>query len=119
MKKLLSMALMLLVSVFITNITMAQTAKKETLKVWGNCGMCKKKIEKAAKSAGATAASWDSETQLLKISFDESKTSNAKIQESIAKVGYDTQDFTADNEVYDNLPGCCQYDRKETAKAKP
>ena len=98
---------------------MAQTTKKESVKVWGNCGMCKKKIEKAAKSAGASAASWDSETQLLKISFDDSKTSSVKIQESIAKVGYDTQDYTADNEAYDNLPGCCQYDRKETAKAKP
>ena len=28
-----------------------QQLKKETIKVWGNCGMCKAKIEKAAKKA--------------------------------------------------------------------
>jgi hypothetical protein len=33
-------------------------------------------------------------------------------------VGYDTQDVTADNKAYDNLHGCCKYDRKETAEVK-
>ena len=32
-------------------------AKTETFKVSGNCGMCKTKIEKAAKDAGAKVAS--------------------------------------------------------------
>lgn len=90
----------------------AQTSDKETIKVWGNCGMCKKKIEKAAKSAGATSASWDADQQQLKVTYEKDKSSSSKIQEAIAKVGYDTQDYTADNSVYENLPGCCQYDRK-------
>jgi len=41
-----------------------------------------------------------------------------KIQEAIAKVGYDTQDVTGDDKAYNNLSGCCQYDRKEVAATK-
>ena len=111
MKK-LSLLSMVLLGLFFSATSIAQTVKKETIKVWGNCGSCKKKIEKAAKSAGASSASWDSESHELAVSYAEEKSSSAKIQEAIAKVGYDTQDFTADDKVYDELPGCCQYDRK-------
>lgn len=97
----------------------AQTEKKETIKVWGNCGMCKTTIEKAAKSAGAKTAVWDEDSKQLNVSYASSKTSSEKIQQAIARSGYDTQDFTADNKAYDKLHGCCKYDRKsETATAK-
>ncbi len=44
--------LSLLALVFFTVITVrAQTEKKETFKVAGNCGMCETRIEKAATSA--------------------------------------------------------------------
>jgi len=91
---------------------MAQNSTKETIKVWGSCGMCKKTIEKAAKKAGAQTASWDADKQTLSMSYDNSKTSSLKIQEAIAKTGYDTQDVFGDDEAYNNLHGCCQYDRK-------
>ncbi len=91
--------------------------QNETIKVWGNCGMCKKKIEKAAKSAGATTAAWSEETKELKVAFA-LNTNSAKIQAAIAKVGYDTQDVTADDAAYNNLPGCCQYDRKAGDKVE-
>lgn len=95
---------------FVSASLFAQT--KETVKVWGNCEMCQKKIESAAKSAGASDASWNSETKILTVSYKEKKTSLSKIEEAIAGVGYDTQNFTASDEVYNKLPGCCQYDRK-------
>ncbi len=38
-------------------------AKTETIKVWGNCGMCEKKIEKAALKAGASTAEWSERTK--------------------------------------------------------
>jgi periplasmic mercuric ion binding protein len=106
----------ILFSLCISNISFSQTntVKKDTVKVWGNCGMCKTKIEKAAKTAGATKASWNEDSKILLITYNSSKTSNAKIQEAIAKTGYDTQDYTADNAAYTKLHGCCQYDRKET-----
>lgn len=98
----------------------AQTAaKKETIKVWGNCGMCKKTIEKAAIAGGATTANWNTETKVLAVSFDAKTTDNKKIQQSVAASGYDTQDFTASNEAYDKLHECCKYDRKpDTPAAK-
>lgn len=97
----------------ITNL-LAQDMTKETIKVWGNCGMCKKTIEKAAKKAGATTASWDADNQMLTLNYDNTKTSSLKIQEAIAKTGYDTQDVTGDDAAYNNLHGCCQYDRKSS-----
>jgi periplasmic mercuric ion binding protein len=103
----------ILFSIFAINFSTAQTTvKKETIKVWGNCGMCKTNIEKAAKKAGATKASWNEESKELKVSYTGNKTSAVKIQQAIAKSGYDTQGFTADDKVYNKLHGCCQYDRK-------
>jgi mercuric ion binding protein len=108
--KSLSIILLVLVSTF--SFGQSKTVKKETVKVWGNCGMCKKTIESAAKSAGASQASWDSETKELQLSFASAKTSSDKIQQAIAASGYDTEKFTADNKAYDNLHECCQYERK-------
>ena len=110
--KTLSIYAVILFSIFSFNSSYAQSVKKDTIKVWGNCGMCKTKIEKAAKAAGASTANWNEETKELKVSYAVSKTSGTKIQQAIARSGYDTQDFTAENKAYQKLPGCCQYDRK-------
>ncbi|MEO7522853.1 MAG: hypothetical protein ABIT58_02100, partial [Ferruginibacter sp.] len=59
------------------------------------------------------------ETKQLKVSYATSST-GAKIQQGIAKAGYDTQDFTADSTAYENLRPCCQYERKkESAQHSP
>jgi hypothetical protein len=94
----------------------AQTAKSETIKVNGNCGMCKKHIEKSALEAGATAVNWDKKTKFLQISYDPAVTNSAKIQTSIANAGYDTQDVKASDSAYYKLEECCQYDRSVTLK---
>jgi hypothetical protein len=107
-----TLSLMIIAIISFLPVFAQSTAQTEIIKVWGNCGMCKKKIEKAAKSAGASTANWSEETKSLSVSFDAAKCSSMKIQEAIAKVGYDTQDLTADENAYNNLPGCCQYDRK-------
>lgn len=91
------------------------TQKKETFKVWGECGMCKKNIEKAAKDSGATTANWDTDSKQLTITYNTTRTSNQKIQQAIAAAGYDTRDLTADNTAYDKLHECCKYDRKAAA----
>ncbi len=112
--KTLSMVAVILCSIFSFNNSSAQSVNNETIKVWGNCGMCKTKIEKAAKSAGATMANWNEESKELKVSYAVNKTSGDKIQQAVAAVGYDTEDFTAENKVYEKLHGCCQYERKQT-----
>lgn len=113
--KLISSGL-LIAAMFIFGSSFAQTTK-ETIPVWGNCGMCKSKIEKAAMDAGASKAKWSEKSKQLKVTYDASNTSSAKIQEAIANVGYDTKDFTAPESAYNSLHHCCQYERKGAAKA--
>ena len=113
--KTLSLFAAILFSMFSINTATAQTVSTETIKVWGNCGMCKTTIEKAAKKAVAKTADWNEDSKELKVTYAVKKTSSAKIQEAIAKSGYDTQDFTAIQTAYDNLHGCCKYERKADA----
>ena len=90
----------------------AQTEQKENFKVYGNCGMCENRIEKAAKSVdGVTSADWDKDTKMLLLTFDDAKTSTDKVQMAIAAVGHDTGKHIAKDEVYNALPGCCKYER--------
>ncbi|MEO5890757.1 MAG: cation transporter [Ferruginibacter sp.] len=112
--KTLSIYAVILFSIFSTPQIFAQKSViKDTIKVWGNCGMCKKTIERSAKAAGATTANWSEETKQLNVSYTAAKTTNLKIQEAVAKAGYDTQDLTADDAAYNKLNSCCQYERKK------
>lgn len=79
--------------------------------VAGNCGMCQARIEKAAKMVkGVQNAAWDKETKQLTVTAD-SDVSKSNLQAAVAKVGHDTKSAKADNDTYDNLPGCCHYER--------
>ena len=85
---------------------------KKTFFVSGNCGMCKKKIEKAAKSVdGIKSAKWNVVNGNMKVKFDTNKTTSDAIQSAIAAVGYDTENYRAKDEVYENLHYCCKYER--------
>lgn len=80
------------------------------LKVYGNCEMCKTRIEKAAKDLdGVTVANWDRDTQQLHLHFNPGKTSVNAVSKAIAKTGHDTEKDRAEDEVYNALPGCCKY----------
>ena len=103
----------------ISEILAAQTTtvttgkqKTETLKVWGNCNMCKSRIEKAAKSEGAVSADWSTKTKILTVTFDPSKTSVDAFSKKIAAAGHDTERSRADDKAYDALDSCCKYERK-------
>jgi periplasmic mercuric ion binding protein len=104
---------LLVISVLLLQCSFAQSAvKKQTVKVYGNCGQCKKKIEKSAISAGAAYANWNVKTKMLKMSYDPSISNPIKIETAIANTGYDTQDVKASDDAYNKLDECCQYDRK-------
>ncbi|RYY98408.1 MAG: hypothetical protein EOO11_08135 [Chitinophagaceae bacterium] len=109
MKTILSLVLFL--SFLCLATTASAQSKKQSFKVAGECGMCQKTIEKAAKAAGATSAAWDVDTKLLTVSFKSTATNTAKIQKAIADAGYDTPGFTATEEAYKSLHACCQYER--------
>lgn len=116
--KVLSIFAVIFSFICFSNNASAQTAlKEETIKVWGNCGMCKETIETAATKAGATTAVWNEESKELKVTYASNKTDSKKIQQKIANSGYDTQDFSAPDKVYNKLHGCCKYERKATETA--
>lgn len=107
-------ALMLFFAMFTITHVNAQRKKKqtETFKVWGNCGMCEKTIEKSLKVKGISSAEWNKDTKMITIVFNPKKINLPTIHKKIASVGYDTELETANDEVYNNLHGCCQYERK-------
>jgi copper chaperone CopZ len=86
-------------------------ARTETFKVFGNCEMCKARIEKAVKDEGASAASWDIKTRMLTVTYDSSKTNRDKLSRKLASVGHDTEKYKAPDDVYNSLPACCHYER--------
>jgi mercuric ion binding protein len=110
MKK-LGFLIMAVTAVFTHQAAFAQTTKTETFKVFGNCGMCKKRVEKAAVVEGVTKSDWNVDTKIMTVTYDPSKITNAAIQKKIAAVGHDTEKEKATDSVYDKLPGCCHYDR--------
>lgn len=83
--------------------------KTETIKVSGNCEMCKARIEKAAKLDGVSKAEWSDETKLLTLIYDTAKVKSDDILKKIAAAGHDSEKFKADNKAYNRLPGCCKY----------
>jgi hypothetical protein len=108
MKTLKSFFFVLFIS--IASVGFAQT-KTEKIKVAGECGMCKKKIEKAAKESGATYAEWNTDNKFLTVKYASNSTNKAKIEQAVAGVGYDTPSVKATDEAYANLHECCKYER--------
>jgi mercuric ion binding protein len=103
--------------VFIGLSAQAQVEKNKNAKysidVNGNCDRCKKRIEKAAYSvAGVKSAVWSMETHQLDLILNEEKTSLSVVKKAIAKIGHDTEEEKATEEVYRSLHHCCQYERK-------
>ena len=89
-----------------------KNATTETVKIYGNCGMCEKTIENAGSSKNTASVDWDKDTKMATLTFDAKKTSKDEILKKIALAGYDSDSFLAPDDVYNNLHGCCQYDRE-------
>lgn len=84
--------------------------KKASFKVFGNCGMCEKTIETAAKAVeGVVSADWNKETKEMNVNFDTEKTNLDAVHKAITKSGYDTDKIKADDAVYNKLNSCCKY----------
>lgn len=119
--KLVKFVLAALLAVVVSTASFAQMhnhskmapTKTEIIYVGGSCGMCKTRIEKVAKVVGVTKAEWDMNTQKLTLVYNPTKVKSDDIQKKIAVVGHDTEKFKASNNTYNNLPGCCQYNRKK------
>jgi copper chaperone CopZ len=79
--------------------------------VRGNCGMCKRTIEKAVNNIeGIANVNWDKNKKKIDVSFNKAKTNEMAIHKAIAASGYDTDKVLGSEESYKGLPGCCKYD---------
>lgn len=105
------MTMLLLLSITISNAQI-NNDKTEKVKIFGNCGMCKKTIEKAGSLTNVAIVKWDKETSMATLTYDAKKTNQEEILKKIALAGYDSEKTKAKKEDYENLPGCCQYERE-------
>ena len=92
-------------------------AQKESVKISGNCGMCKNNIEKAGNIKNVSEVQWNKETGIATLTYDPAKTTSDEILKRIALAGYDNEKHTATDDVYSNLHGCCQYERTANENA--
>jgi copper chaperone CopZ len=112
MKKSLNTLMIAILLVLSTTINaQIKNSKTETVKIHGNCGMCETKIEKAGNIKNVASVDWNQDTGMANITYDSTKTNKDEILKRIALVGYDSDKFLAPDDVYNNLHGCCQYDR--------
>lgn len=109
--------LILAVSAFLLSCGNEAPKEGETSKsftVYGNCGMCEKSIEGSLSDVeGIRVADWNKEDDQLSVIFTSDVISLDEIKQKVADVGYDSDSHRAKEEVYNKLPGCCQYDRPE------
>ena len=91
----------------------------ESVKIYGNCGMCQKTIEKAGSLKNVANVNWNIDTKTATIIYDAKKTNLDEILKRIALSGYDSDKFLAPDSAYKNLPSCCQYDRVAKVPVKP
>jgi periplasmic mercuric ion binding protein len=101
--------LTLLISFLSVSVFAQSKIVTATIKVYGNCSMCKKRIETALDNAGIKTAEWDTKTKNLKVVYNSKKISEKQIHELVAKAGHDTDKVKAKEETYASLPFCCLY----------
>ncbi len=101
-----------------SGIAQIKNAKTETVKIYGNCGMCKTTIEKAGAVKKQSKVVWDKDSKIATLTYDTKKTTQDAILKRIALVGYDSDKFLAPDNVYAKLPGCCQYTRVKKSITK-
>lgn len=106
---------------FIACNAQIKNSKTETVKIYGNCGMCKSTIEKAGNLKKVANVDWNKDTKIATITYDTTKTNQDEILKRIALSGYDSDKFLAPDDVYANLHGCCQYERvnKSVTETEP
>lgn len=69
-------------------------------------------FEKAAYSVkGVKSAKWDVEHKDIHLIIDETKCSVEKVQKAIAQAGHDAGKIKTTDEIYNDLHGCCKYER--------
>lgn len=103
------------VLLYASGIAQIKNAKTETVKISGNCGMCKTTIEKAGNKKKISKVDWNKDSKVATLTFNSKTTSEDDILKRIALAGYDNEKFLAPDDAYAKLPECCKYERKKTS----
>ncbi len=111
------MAIPLLLSIVVSNAQI-KNAKTESVKIYGNCGMCKATIEKAGSLKNIASVDWNADTKMAVLTYDPKITNQDEILKRIALAGYDSDKFLAPDAVYSKLAECCQYNREAKVSVK-
>lgn len=88
-----------------------KNTKTETVKIFGNCEMCKTAIENAGNIKNTASVNWNKDTQMAELTYDFKKTNRDEILKRIALSGYDNDEYLAPDNAYAQLAECCQYER--------
>jgi len=97
---------------FISGIAFSQKPPKvieSSFTVYGNCTICKERIETTLDHKGIKQSNWDPKTKVLNVAYNPAKISELQIHQLIASVGHDTDKVKAKDEVYAELPYCCLF----------
>ena len=90
--------------------TISDNLRSVEMNVRGNCEMCAERIESvAASQANVRKAEWEAETETLKLYYRETTPDIQAIGKAIAEAGHDNGENIAPEDVYNDLPACCQY----------
>ncbi len=109
--------LLFIVTVFASLDLTAQVNKSKdstvSLRVSGACEICKDRIENALKIRGVRSANWNVDSKMLTLVYSPTIISLLKVNKIIAEVGHDTELEKAKDAVYNELPECCYYRKKD------
>ena len=109
--------LLFIVTVFASLDLTAQVNKSKdstvSLRVSGACEICKDRIENALKIRGVRSANWNVDSKMLTLVYSPTIISLLKVNKIIVEVGHDTELEKAKDAVYNELPECCHYRKKE------
>lgn len=83
--------------------------QEDTIKVAGNCTMCKKRIETSLDRSGVKYANWDVDKKELFVAYRPDKITLEELHKLVAQSGHDTDQVQASDSVYAKLPFCCLY----------
>ena len=92
------------------------TVKKEGIqtiqvKTSAVCDMCKETLEKAmAFEKGVKQSNLNVDSKYLSVWFNPKKTTSENIRISLTKIGYDADNYPAQNKAYEKLNECCKKD---------
>ena len=78
--KTLSLLAIAMLCIFCNASAQIKNSVTDTVKIYGNCGMCKTKIEKAANQKNISQVVWNEVTGIATVTFDATKTNRKGIR---------------------------------------